>query len=318
MKVQSFLKYVEIQTKLASMISFTLGTALAVYRYQAFNAGNFLLMLISLLCFDMTTTAINNYMDFKSAKKKSGYGYEKHNAIVRDNIRQPESIAVIIVLGTIAVLAGYMLFLRTNATVLIVGIVSFSIGVLYSAGPVPISRTPFGEIASGLFMGFFIPFLSVFIHALDRNILDFAFDGSSFTFHMNVVEVLSILLCSVPAMMGIANIMLANNICDMEDDLENRRYTLPIYIGREMALVLFKALYFIAGLSVILGLVLKTIPITGILFFITLIPVYKNIKAFEQKQSKAETFGLAVKNFTIMNTVLIFSFLLSVGIRLFF
>jgi 1,4-dihydroxy-2-naphthoate octaprenyltransferase len=118
--------------------------------------------------------------------------------------------------------------------------------------------------------------------------------------------------------MGIANIMLANNICDMEDDLENRRYTLPIYIGREMALVLFKALYFIAGLSVILGLVLKTIPITGILFFITLIPVYKNIKAFEQKQSKAETFGLAVKNFTIMNTVLIFSFLLSVGIRLFF
>ena len=248
------------------MISFALGTVLAVYRYQAFNAGNFLLMLISLLCFDMTTTAINNYMDFKSARKKSGYGYEKHNAIVRDNIRKPESIAVIIVLGTIAVLAGYMLFLRTNATVLVVGIVSFSIGVLYSAGPVPISRTPFGEIASGLFMGFFIPFLSVFIHALDRNILGFAFDGSSFTFHMNAAEVLSILLCSVPAMMGIANIMLANNICDMEDDLENRRYTLPIYIGREMALVLFKALYFIAGLSVILSLVLKIIPITGILF----------------------------------------------------
>lgn len=317
MKAQSFLKYVEIQTKLASMISLMLGTVLTLYRYQAFNTVNFLLMLVSLLCFDMTTTAINNHMDFKKAQKRSGYGYEKHNAIVRDNIRETEAIAVIIVLGTIAVLAGFMLFLRTNVIVLIVGVISFLVGVLYSAGPVPISRTPFGEAASGLFMGFLIPFLSVFIHILDRNILGFAFDGSSFTFHVNAVELLSIFLCSVPAMMGIANIMLANNICDMEDDLENKRYTLPLYIGKKKALVLFKALYFIACLSIVLGLVLKIIPITGILFFISLIPVYKNVKAFEQKQSKAETYALAVKNFTIMNVVLIFAFLLSIGIRLF-
>ena len=32
----------------------------------------------------------------------------------------------------------------------------------------------------------------------------------------------------------------------MEDDLENRRYTLPLYIGRERSLVLFQMLYYIA------------------------------------------------------------------------
>lgn len=35
---------------------------------------------------------------------------------------------------------------------------------------------------------------------------------------------------------NVANIMLANNICDMEDDFINRRLTLSIYLGKENAL----------------------------------------------------------------------------------
>jgi 1,4-dihydroxy-2-naphthoate octaprenyltransferase len=312
MKIQSFLKYVEIQTKLASMISLLLGTVLALYRYKAFNAGNFLLMLLSLLCIDMTTTAINNYMDFKNARKKSGYGYEKHNAIVRDNIREPAAVAVIVVLLAVSVGAGFMLFLRTNVVVLVLGIISFSVGVLYSAGPVPISRTPFGEVFSGLFMGFFIPFLSAYIHVADKNIIGLLFENTVFTFRADVLEAASIFIASTPAVAGIANIMLANNICDMEDDLENRRYTLPLYIGKEKALLLFKWIYFIAYLSVIVGIATKIIPLTGLLFFLTFIPVRRNIRTFEQKQSKAGTFGLSVMNFTVMNAALILVFALGI------
>ena len=316
MKIRSFLKYVEIQTKLASMISFALGTVLALYRYQKFDVENFLLMFISLLSFDMTTTAINNYMDFKNAKKRTGYGYEKHNAIVRDNIRESTAVIVIVVLFAIAVLAGFMLFLNTNAIVLIIGVISFMVGVLYSAGPVPISRTPFGEIFSGIFMGFLMPFLSAVIHVMDRNILVLSLDNSVFTLQMNVAEVLSVFICSVPAVTGIANIMLANNICDMEEDLENSRYTLPLYIGKQKAIFLFKMLYCVAYLSVATAILIGIVPITGLLFFITLIPVTKNCRAFEQKQLKAETFALSVSNFTIMNTALILALLLGAGIQM--
>ena len=35
---------------------------------------------------------------------------------------------------------------------------------------------------------------------------------------------------------NVANIMLANNNCDMEDDFINRRLTLSIYLGKENAL----------------------------------------------------------------------------------
>ncbi len=316
MRIQSFLKYVEIQTKLASMISFLLGTVLAFYRYHTLSLFNFFLMLLSLLCFDMTTTAINNYMDFKRARKKSGYGYEEHNAIVRDNIREPAAIAVILVLLTIAVGAGIMLFLRTNVIVLLIAILSFAVGVLYSTGPIPISRTPFGEVFSGLFMGFLIPFLSVYIHIPDSNIVGLFFDNSMFGFRVNVMEAASLFIASIPAVVGIANIMLANNICDMDDDLENRRYTLPLYIGREKALLLFKALYYGAYLSVLLGMVLQIIPLTGLLFFLTFIPVHKNIKTFERKQIKAETFGLSVMNFTIMNAALILVYASGIVLRL--
>ena len=69
-------------------------------------------------------------------------------------------------------------------------------------------------------MGFLIPFLSAVIHVMDRNILVLSLDNSVFTLQMNVAEVLSVFICSVPAVTGIANIMLANNICDMEEDLK--------------------------------------------------------------------------------------------------
>jgi len=316
MKIRSFLKYVEIQTKLASMVSFLLGTLLAVYRYRVFNTENFLLMLVSLLCFDMTTTAINNYMDFKNARKKSGYGYEKHNAIVRDNIRESAAIAVIVILLVISVAAGFVLFLKTNVVVLVLGVISFAVGVLYSAGPVPISRTPFGEVFSGLFMGFLIPFLSAFIHVFDKNIVLLQFESPILMFRANVLEAAYIFIVSVPAVAGIANIMLANNICDMEDDLENRRYTLPLYIGKERALRLFKWIYYGAYLFVIVGIVLRIIPITGLLFFLKFIPIQRNIRTFEQKQSKAETFGLAVMNFTVMNIALIIAFALGIVLNM--
>ncbi|WP_185650869.1 hypothetical protein [Clostridium sp. DJ247] len=67
---------------------------------------------------------------------------------------------------------------------------------------------------------------------------------------INIIEVLYIFLISLPLISGIANIMLSNNICDIEDDLENKRYTLPVYIGSDNALKLYKALYYIAYISI--------------------------------------------------------------------
>lgn len=318
MSIKGFLKLVEIQTKVASMFPLLIGTFYCIYRYGAFNAKNFLFMFVSLLCFDMTTTAINNYFDYKRANKRSGYGYERHNGIVKYNLKESWVIATIFILLTIAVIFGILLFLNTNYVVLILGMISFAVGILYSFGPVPISRTPFGEVFSGGFMGLLIPFISIYIHVSDSNIINGALQGGVLSLQMNLIEIIYIMLLSMPAAAGIANIMLANNICDIEDDIENKRYTLPIYIGKDNALLVFKTLYYIGYISLAVLLYLGGVPITSVLVLITFIIINKNIKLFFKVQTKKDTFVLAVKNSVIINGSLVVALALAVVIKYIF
>ena len=287
------------------MVPFILGSAFAVFRYKQFNAINFILMLISLLSLDMATTATNNYIDYKKANKTYGYGYEQHNAIVSYNLKETTVIAVIAILLAIAFTFGILLYLNTTPLVLIIGAISFAVGILYSFGPIPISRMPLGEIFSGFFMGFVIIFLSIYIHIIDINLFGFSIDNYMLNINVEMRELAVIFLVALPATLGIANIMLANNICDMEDDLINKRYTLPIYIGKDRALTLFKSLYYIAFIDIAVLLMLGILPYIASLALLTIIAVKKNIDSFMKLQTKKDTFILAVKNFIIINISLL-------------
>ncbi len=307
MSIGSFLKLVEIRTKVASVIPLVLGTLYALYRFNSFNTRNFILMFISLIAIDMATTVTNNYCDYKKANKTQGYNYEIHNPVVKDNIQRSKVIGLILILVSVAVISGLILFLNTNIIVLLLGAISFTVGILYSAGPIPISRTPFGEFFSGIFMGFIIVFISAYIHIYDQGIVNLIYENGILNVSVEILEVLYIFLFSIPTISGIANIMLANNICDMEDDIENKRYTLPIYVGREKALKIFKILYYIIYIDLIILVILGIVPIISIAVLITLIPVKSNIGLFYSKQSKQDTFVLAVKNFIFINVVHIIS-----------
>lgn len=317
MHLDSFLKLVEIKTKLASVTPLLLGTVYTLYHFKTFNIVNFLLFFASLIVFDMTTTAINNYLDYRRANKKSGYNYENHNAMVKYQLKDSAVITLIFVMLALAVSFGLILTYRTNMVVLIIGVISFCIGIWYSFGPVPISRTPFGEVFSGVFMGFVIVFLSVYIHVYDWNIVSLGLKDFSLIFQIELKEVLYIFLLSIPPMCGIANIMLANNICDIEDDIENRRYTLPVYIGRSRALWLYKALYYTVYIAILLMIILRVLPVICLAALLTLIPVRKNIGLFYQKQTKKDTFGLALLNFFLMSLPLIIFIVITSAVTFF-
>lgn len=305
MGIKRFLKLVEIQTKAASMIPLLLGSVFTYYRYRQFNWINFILYLFALLCFDMAATAINNYLDYKKAKKTVGFGYEKHNAVVLYKLKESSVLAVIFILLGLAAGLGILLYLNTSAVVLVIGIISFAVGILYTFGPVPISRMPLGEIFSGFFMGFVILYLSVYIHLAETNLMQITLQEGILNLSANFVELLILFFVSLPAAFGISNIMLANNICDMEDDLENQRYTLPLYIGKKNSLLLFESLYYIAFCDILLLIILRILPLIAILVLFTIIPIRKNISLFLTYQSKQDTFPLALQNFLLMNVSLI-------------
>lgn len=282
------------------MLPFLLGTLYALYRFEDFNVLRFVLMLVSLLSFDMATTAINNYYDFKKAAKTQGYGYETHNAIVHYKLKERTVVATIVLLLVLAVGGGIALVAETGLLVFLLGGLSFLIGILYSFGPIPISRMPLGELFSGLFMGFVIIFISAYIHS-DHSVVTLLLSEGWISLHVNMREVLYLFWFSVPSILGIAGIMLANNICDIEDDMENRRYTLPVYIGRGNALLLFKLLYYVSFADLAVLLLLGVNPVLVALLLLTLIPLRRNIARFYEKQEKAATFILSVKNFVLMS-----------------
>jgi len=306
----SFFQFIEIKTKLASVLPFILGSLYSVYRYKSFNFKNFIIMCISLLAFDMATTAINNYIDYKKALKS----HETKNQIPKYGFEESTALVIIFILLSIAIFFGIALTLYTNVIVLVIGIISFLAGILYTYGPIPISRTPLGEVFSGVFMGFLILFLSIYIHIFDKNIVSLMYANNMLNINVNLVEVFYIFLISIPTICGIANIMLANNICDVEDDVVNNRYTLPHYLGAKNALKLFKSLYYIGYIDILILVILKISPIISLLIILTIIPVNKNIKLFYQNPIKSETFVYSVKNFALISIVHI----LSVSITLIF
>lgn len=316
MNVKSFLELVEIRTKVASMIPYIMGTLYALYRFDTFYPLHAVLMLVSLLSFDMATTAINNYYDFKKAMKTHGYGYETHNPIVSRGLKERTVVLTICILLGLAAAGGLLLVANTGLMVFLLGGLSFLIGILYSFGPIPISRMPLGELFSGLFMGFVIIFVSAYIHA-GSSLVALTFEGAWVRLDVQLAEVIYLFLFSVPAICGISNIMLANNICDVEDDMENKRYTLPVYIGTGPALLLFRWLYYVSYLDLVVLIWLGVHPLLVLPVLLTLIPLRRNIGVFILNPIKAVTFVLAVNNFVLLNLARIGVLVLAVVIERF-
>ncbi|MBN2826856.1 MAG: 1,4-dihydroxy-2-naphthoate polyprenyltransferase [Tissierellales bacterium] len=318
MSVKAFLKYVEIQTKVASIFPFILGTLFAIYRYETVRWENVAWMLLSLLTLDMATTALNNYMDHKRAIKRHGYGYEVHNALGGGQLSENQGRWIILLLVLIAVSSGIVLALKTDILVLLIGMASFAVAILYSWGPLPISRTPLGEITSGMFMGFVIFFLAAYINIFELGFVVFQLNDFYFHFVVNVKEIVILFMASLPLVAGIANIMLANNICDIEDDIVNKRYTLPFYIGKEKALWVFAGVYGIAYFSWLLMIILHWIPLIGAIALLTAIPVFQSVKTFFKSQDKGKTFVLAVKSFVLISSAYVAIMVIAIAIKWFF
>lgn len=307
MYLTSFLKLVELQTKIASFIPFVFGVIYTLFRFNTIKPMQVLFFFISLLSFDMFTTALNNYNDFKKAVKKEGYNYEFHNAISQFNLKESTVVTIIALLFSSAVVFGLITFLRSDYLVLLLGCLSFLMGILYSAGPIPISRTCFGEVFSGFFMGLLIPFLVIYISIYDQNFIGLTLNESNLILILNWKAILPIVFTALPTVFCIANIMLANNICDIDDDFANKRYTLPIHVGKKKSFILYDALYIFAYLDIILCVILGYLPWVSLLVLASAFMVYKNVKAFYALQTKKDTFALTVQNLIFIMVPLILS-----------
>ncbi|HGA1493264.1 TPA: 1,4-dihydroxy-2-naphthoate polyprenyltransferase [Streptococcus suis] len=291
-----FLEFVEMKTKVASVFPMTLGILWAIYRYQTFNWLNTLLFVLAVLSFDMCTTAINNSMDYHKAKDET-YRQES-NVIGKFSLDFRQMIGIVFALLIFSVIISLVLVWRTSWLLLPMGALCFLIGIFYTFGPIPLSRMPLGEVFSGVTMGFGIFFLAVFIQKPDL-LLTSQVSGQWMTLQFSWTKIIEIIFMSIPLVTLIANIMLANNTCDLEEDIRNHRYTLVYYIGKKNALKLYFVLASLPWLLWIIYCLTGFLPIWALAGLIGVWPAYKSLEIFLKKQVKRETFIEAVKSFVL-------------------
>ena len=242
--MKRFLKYVEITTKITSTLPFLLTLCYLFFAGRKIDPLKTIVFFAGMLLFDLTATAINNYEDTKT----------NHQSL---QFSRRVSFFIIAILLTASMAMGILLVYLTDIVVLILGAICFAFGIIYSWGPVPIYRQPYGEFFSGLFYGLFIPFILLYINSPKGTYFTYTWDSATsiLTFNLNIVSLLKVALFALLPACLTANIMLANNICDLEKDILVKRYTLPYYIGNK-SLLLFELLYYIAYISIIIMVLL--------------------------------------------------------------
>lgn len=278
-------------TLTAAFVPVLLGTALAL-PLTSIDLGLFIAMLIACLLIQAATNMFNEYYDFKRGldnEHSVGIG----GAIVREGIQPATVMKIALSLYGISMLLGVYICMNSSWWLAAIGLVSMTVGYLYTGGPIPIAYTPFGEIFAGFFMGMLIILIAFYIQT-------------------GFITMISVLI-SVPIVITVGAILLANNIRDHDGDKENGRKTLAILLGQKRAIVLLAGMFLVsyAWVFTLIGL-----DYASAWLAIVLLSSPKAIKAIKGFIGKTKPIQMVPAMIATAQTNTIFGFLLSIGLFL--
>jgi 1,4-dihydroxy-2-naphthoate octaprenyltransferase len=281
MTLPVFLELVEIKAKTASVLPFVLGACFSWFNYRSFHPGLLLAFFVAMFVFNMSVDIMDNYNDYRHAVDTNNYR-QKTNIIGRENLSLTHVFWLMISMIIISAAIGLWIVTIVGWPLLVLGILCYFVGIFYSSGPRPLSSLPLGELFSGPTMGFMITLICVYINTYQLFVWDWPTLGK-------------VLLISLPDTLWISNLMLANNICDLDEDESNQRFTLVHYLGKRRALHLFVIMNVAAIIALVVAVAVKIAPWTVLLALLALPLIISQVRLFMQKQVKKETFKCAIK-----------------------
>ena len=171
------------------------------------------LLICACILMQSSVNTLNDYVDYIHGADTEEDHVEVSDAVlVYENINPQHALtlgAAYLVVGAVFGLLACNGNWRVPVTVGIIGALAV---VFYSAGPLPVSSLPLGELVSGIVMGALIP-LGI-AGACDGRV------------HPEII------FGALPMVISIGLIMMSNNGSDIEKDLKSGRRTLPVYLGR--------------------------------------------------------------------------------------
>lgn len=210
----------------AAILPALIAMACAAANGYTVSAVMALVLLAICILMQAAVNTFNDYYDYVKGSDSAEDNVDPTDAVLVYNNVNPRS-ALMLAVGFLVVafaLGAYVIW-QAGWIPLAIGIVGAIVVVLYSAGKTPISYLPIGELMSGFVMGGLIPLACY--QALTK-----CFDPL-------------MLVWALPTIIGVGLIMLTNNTCDVEKDIESGRKTLPVLLGRSRARALYHALVWI-------------------------------------------------------------------------
>jgi 1,4-dihydroxy-2-naphthoate octaprenyltransferase len=232
----------------ASAVPVFFGTALALGE-GAFAWGPFLAMLFGSLLIQAATNMFNEFYDERRGLDVAG-AVGIAGSIVGGRMHARAVLRGALFCYTVALFLGIYLVVVGGWPILVLGCLCALGGYLYSAGPRPIAYTPASEAAVFLFMGILIVVIAYAVQ-----------DPGSFP--------LRVPLAALPIGGPVAAILLANNIRDMGSDRRGGRRTLPIVLGREVGVLIYRALLLEAYVAAAALMALGVVPLECALVFLS-------------------------------------------------
>ena len=293
--IQELIPLTRPRTLAAALGPTILGAAFSYYAFGALHGTGLaifhtILIFLAVVSAQIIANLWNELKDFKSGLD-AGQKIGNAGSLTRGAVTPKLISTMIKILMIVPIIIGLYLSATITWWYIPAGIICILISFLYSGGPKPISRTPFGEISSGIAMGFAIVLIT----------------GYAWTRELS----LAFLIPALPATLLVGSIMLTNNIRDIRNDEKHGRRTLPIVLGRDRAISLMSITYIFNFFWIGAWIYLKVLPIPALLALIAIIPAFKTIKIF---YTHVDEIKLDKAMGTTAGAAMLYQLLLSIGL----
>ena len=293
--IQELIPLTRPRTLAAALGPTILGAAFSYYTFGALHGTGLaifhtILIFLAVVSAQIIANLWNELKDFKSGLD-AGQKIGNAGSLTRGAVTPKLISTMIKVLMIVPIIIGLYLSATITWWYIPAGIICILISFLYSGGPKPISRTPFGEISSGIAMGFAIVLIT----------------GYAWTRELS----LAFLIPALPATLLVGSIMLTNNIRDIRNDEKHGRRTLPIVLGRDRAISLMSITYIFNFFWIGAWIYLKVLPISALLALLAIIPAFKTIKTF---YTHVDEIKLDKAMGTTAGAAMLYQLLLSIGL----
>lgn len=293
--IQELIPLTRPRTLAAALGPTILGATFSYYTFGALHGTGLaifhtILIFLAVVSAQIIANLWNELKDFKSGLD-AGQKIGNAGSLTRGAVTPKLISTMIKVLMIVPIIIGLYLSATITWWYIPAGIICILISFLYSGGPKPISRTPFGEISSGIAMGFAIVLIT----------------GFAWTRELS----LAFLIPALPATLLVGSIMLTNNIRDIRNDEKHGRRTLPIVLGRDRAISLMSITYIFNFFWICAWIYLKVLPISALLALLAIIPAFKTIKTF---YTHVDEIKLDKAMGTTAGAAMLYQLLLSIGL----